>query len=116
MVQRDPELLRVWLRACGEAFAQGAAVGAEAVGVDGRLNCVDFGFEVEDIREGLPVRLWYGSLDTNVPANHGVQIAKRLGKRKGVKLRVEEETHISLQAVYKREMLEDLVEWMGNSG
>ena len=112
VVQKDPDLLRLWLRACGEAFAQGSRVGSEAVGVDGRLNCVDFGFRVEDIRVGLPMRLWYGSLDTNVPANHGVQIAKRLGDGDGVRLRVEEETHISLQAVYKREMLEDLVEWM----
>ena len=85
------------------------------MGVDGRLNCTGFGFRVEDIREGLPVRLWYGSLDTNVPPNHGVQIKRRFEGRKGVRLRMEEETHVSLQAMYGREMLADLVEWMGRS-
>lgn len=101
------------MRACNDTFAQGIGVGREAVAVDGRLNCTDFGFRVEEIRRDLPVRLWYGSLDTNVPPNHGMQIARRLGVREGVRLWLKEETHISLQVRWRREILEDLVQSMG---
>ena len=65
---------------------------------------------MEDIRKDLPLRLWYGKYDTNVPANHGIQIAKRLGDAGGnVQLRIEEETHMTLVLKRRKEILEDLL-------
>ena len=81
------------------------------------------GVRLEDIRKDLPVRLWYGSQDENVPANHGVQIARRIGgggAGKGedegedgmVRLRVEDETHASLEVNWVEEQIGELLEAM----
>ena len=99
----DPDFLRLFLRTTRDSFAQGLG----AMLQDGKLIASDFGFRVEDIRSDLPVRLWYGKLDTHVPCNHGEQIAARLGGK--VQLRVEDETHASLTIKWRRRVLEDLV-------
>jgi pimeloyl-ACP methyl ester carboxylesterase len=62
---------------------------------------------VEDIRPDLPVQLWYGKQDSIVPLHHGEQIVVRLGGRAVV--RVEDETHASLQVRFQEEILENLV-------
>ena len=77
---------------------------------DGKLIASEFGFRVEDIRPDLPVRLWYGKLDTFVPCHHGEQIAARLGS--GAHLRIEDETHASLTIMWRKKVLEDLVRSM----
>ena len=100
---KDEGFHRFVLRTTRESFAQGY----EGWLQDGRLMSLDFGFRVEDIRDDLPVNLWYGKFDTNVPANHGVQIAARLGGR--AYLRVEEETHLSLEVNWQEEILRELV-------
>ncbi|OCL11701.1 alpha/beta hydrolase fold protein [Glonium stellatum] len=99
----DEDFLRLCLRSSRESFAHGYG----AVAQDGHLMCTDWGFRIEDIRHDLPVQLWYGKQDTAIPLNHGEQIAVRLGGR--AHLRVEDETHASLQIKYKEEILEKLV-------
>jgi pimeloyl-ACP methyl ester carboxylesterase len=102
-VNRDEDILRLHLRSTREAFAQGF----DGVTQDGRISCTDFGFRIEDIRPDLPVQLWYGKQDTFVPLWHGEQIAKRLGGRS--QLRVEDETHGSIQINFKEEIFQALV-------
>ena len=74
---------------------------------DGRLISTDWGFRVEDIRPDLPVQLWYGKLDSNVPVIHGEQTAERLGPN--AHLRVEDETHWSINVNWREQILEDLL-------
>lgn len=102
----DEGFLRLSLRSARESYAQGF----DGVLLDGKLACMDFGFRVEDIRPDLPVQLWYGKLDSDVPLNHGLQIAARLGGR--ATLRVENETHGSISQKWKREELEALLKSM----
>ena len=102
-VMKDEDILRLLLRSTRESFAQGF----DGVRQDGKLMSLDHGFRIEDIRHDLPVRLWYGKLDVYVPLRHGEQIAARLGGR--AHLRVEDETHASISAKRKKEILEDLL-------
>lgn len=105
-VLSDPNFHRLGLKSTREGLAQGF----DKVLLDGKLCCLDFGFKVEDIRADLPVHLWYGKQDVLVPPNHGVQLAQRLGSR--AHLRLEDETHVSLTANYKKEILENLIKAM----
>jgi hypothetical protein len=102
-VMKDVDILRLQLRSARESFAQGY----DGTLQDGKLKCVDWGFRVEDIRPDLPVQLWYSKHDMNVPVNHGVQIAARLGGR--AHLRVEDETHASIWANMREDILTELV-------
>ncbi|KAI8272896.1 hypothetical protein K4K56_002229 [Colletotrichum sp. SAR 10_98] len=81
--------------------------GIDGVSHDGYLCGTEYGFNVEDIRTDLPMRLWYGQHDTFVPPNHGVQIAKRLGDH--AHLRLEDDTHASIFFRWRKEVLADLV-------
>jgi len=99
----DVDFMRTHLRSSREAFGQGM----DGFSLDFRLLNANFGFRIEDIRENLPVQLWYGKLDTNVPLQHGEKIAARLGAN--AHLRVEDETHASIWANWKEEYLGELV-------
>ncbi|PGH14294.1 hypothetical protein AJ79_03116 [Helicocarpus griseus UAMH5409] len=105
-IMRDKDYLRLILRSNRESFAHGG----DGVVQDGKLMSTDFGFRIEDLRPDLPVQLWYGKHDTIVPLNHGEQIAARLGGR--ADLRVEDETHGSIQVNWREEILKDLVRSM----
>ena len=102
----NTEYYRIGLRATREGFAQGY----EGSLLDGKLCCRPFTFQVDEIPESLPVRLWYGKQDVLVPPNHGVQLAKRLGSR--AELRLLDETHVSLTQDWRKEILEDLLKAM----
>lgn len=102
-VMKDEDILRLYLRSTRESFAQGF----DGITQDGKVMCINYGFRIEDIRPDLPVQLWYGKHDTSVPLNHGKQIAARFGGR--AHLRVEDETHASISANLKEEILKDLV-------
>jgi pimeloyl-ACP methyl ester carboxylesterase len=102
-IYTDADFWRLVIRSSREAFAQGY----DAVSEDAKVMCDDFGFRVQDIRKDLPVQLWYGKHDTFVPANHGVQIAARLGGR--AQLRVEDEGHAGIGIHWKKEILEGLL-------
>jgi len=109
---KDENFLRLMLLGARQSHAQGQ----HAITDDGRLMTSDFGFRVEDIRKDLPVWLWYGKHDHDVPANHGMQIAARLSGAGGdARLRVEDETHLGLFVNCRERMLEDLVASMGES-
>ena len=102
-VMKDEDTLRLFLRSARESFAHGC----DGLLQDGKLMSIDSGFRIKDIRPDLPVQLWYGKHDTFVPLNHGEQIAARLGGR--AHLRVEDETHSSIQVNFREEILKDLV-------
>jgi hypothetical protein len=98
----DPDLVRLIVRATGEAFAQGY----DGVWDDGKISCRDWGFGVEDIRKDLSAFLWYGRNDVYVPLNHGVRIKQRLGER--ARLRVGDEAHGGILMHWRREIFEGL--------
>ncbi|KAF2623186.1 alpha/beta-hydrolase, partial [Macroventuria anomochaeta] len=70
----DEDEMRVYLATSRESFKQGF----DAMCKDGYVMCTPWGFAIEEIRKDLPVVLWYGSKDKNVPPNHGRTIARRL--------------------------------------
>ncbi|KAH8725023.1 alpha/beta hydrolase [Phaeosphaeriaceae sp. PMI808] len=98
----DLDFMRLCLRACREAFAQGYA----HMWADGVRSCMDFGFRVEDVRKDLKVHLWYGTIDTFVPIVHGRTIAERLGE--GAVRHFKEEGHAGISVHWRREILEAL--------
>jgi hypothetical protein len=102
-IMKDEDILRMILRSTREAFAQGF----DWVRQDGKLMCMDFGFRIEDIPSDLPVKLWYGKLDTFVPPNLGEQFAKRLGGKADLKLM--DETHASIFFNNRKEILEHMI-------
>lgn len=97
------EGFQLYVRSSRQAFAKGM----HALAQDGRLISTDWGFRIEDIRPHSPVQLWYGKLDNCVPAVHGKQTAERLGVN--ARLRVEDETHWSINVNWREQVLEDLV-------
>ena len=86
----DTSIPRLVLASGKESWRQGTT----AVQRDGKLLCLPWGFHLEDIRRDLPIHLWYGKLDQNVPPIHGEQIAAHLGP--ATQLRIEDETHLSI--------------------
>lgn len=70
----DEDEMRAYLATSHAAFAQGY----DGMCKDGYVLCTPWGFRVEDIRKDVPVLLWYGSSDRNVPALHGRVLAGRL--------------------------------------
>ena len=102
-IMNDEDVIRLVLRSTREARAQGF----EGIALDGKVLCRDWGFQIEGIRKDLRVQLWYGKDDCFVPANHGVQIAARLGGDNGrVVLRLEDDTHTTISQRWQREQLE----------
>jgi hypothetical protein len=102
----DKDILRMALRSTSMAFANGY----DAVWDDAKLMCRDFGFGLKDIREDLPVKLWYGKYDRFVPIHHGLGIAAQLGER--VEMRVEDEAHSGIYFHWRREILESMLKHM----
>jgi len=99
----DEGFARFQIRTHGQTFVNGYGPWLQ----DGVVLCTPFEFKVENIREDLPVHLWYGKQDVNVPANHGIQTAALLGGR--AYLRVEDETHGSMEVNYMEEYLRKAV-------
>jgi len=97
------DLVRQHLRSTRESFVHGVGSMTE----DGELMAGKWEFAVEEIRKDLPLQLWYGNQDVNVPANHGVALKQRLGEN--ATLTIEDETHASLEVNYKDEQLEALL-------
>ena len=99
----DEGFLAFQLRTQSQCFAQGYNGWMQ----DGKVICAPFEFKVESIRKDLPVYLWYGKQDVNVPAIHGIQTAAALGGQ--AYLRIEDETHASMEINYMEEYLEEAV-------
>ena len=85
---RDPEVARAFLAMLAETFAQGPA-GAQ---VDSALVASAWGFDPADVR--VPVHMWHGDTDENVP----IEMARHLAERvPGAELTVVAgEGHLSL--------------------
>lgn len=105
-ILRDPEFITLMLVFYREHYKQGV----EGYMEEGRVLTSDLGFRVEDIRASLPIQLWYGRQDTNVPLRIGEEIATRLRSRPD--LYVKDETHLGLALKYSFDALERLLEKM----
>ncbi|KAJ4372028.1 hypothetical protein N0V83_003801 [Neocucurbitaria cava] len=123
----DEDEMRAYLATSRASYAQGF----DAMCKDGYAMCTDWGFEIEDIRKDLPVVLWYGSQDKNVPPNHGRTIASRLRTeveladgevqddgpmewKERVRLRMLDDTHASISMRDKRGYLVDILNAWGS--
>ena len=98
---RDPEVARAFLEMLAETFAQGPA-GAQ---VDSALVASAWGFDPADVR--VPVHMWHGDADDNVP----IEMARHLAERvPGAELTVVAgEGHLSLVHRLLGRVLGDLV-------
>jgi pimeloyl-ACP methyl ester carboxylesterase len=77
MPEPDRLLMNEGLRALFiKDIAMNSATAGRAAAQDFELFSGDWGFRLEDIR--LPVHLWQGSLDRNVPAQHAELLAARI--------------------------------------
>nr|OQO10338.1 hypothetical protein B0A51_18089 [Rachicladosporium sp. CCFEE 5018] len=100
----NPALIDLLVQDSRQANAQGVHGFVD----DGRLLVSDWGFRVEEIEtEKVQVKLWYGSLDSNVPVRIGEEVAVRMKGR--VEWRVEERTHLGLFVGCAEEILRDAV-------
>ncbi|KAM0718777.1 hypothetical protein Q7P37_005848 [Cladosporium fusiforme] len=102
----DADFLALMIEFNKEHYRQGV----EGFMGDGRVFTSDLGFRLEDVRPEIPMQLWYGSQDTNVPLRMGEAIATQLGCEP--ELLVKDETHLSIILKYKFEALERLLENM----
>lgn len=118
--------MRVYVASSRVSFAQGY----DGMCKDGYALCTDWGFRVEDVRKDVPVVLWYGAQDSNVPPGHGRAIAARLRTeaeqgdgeiaekgpvewRERVRLRMLEDTHASVVGRDKRGYLVEILNAWG---
>jgi pimeloyl-ACP methyl ester carboxylesterase len=69
---RDPDVARAFLAMVAETFAQGP-VGAQQ---DSALVASAWGFDPADVR--VPVRMWHGDADENVPLDMARHLAQRV--------------------------------------
>ncbi|KAK5731911.1 hypothetical protein LTR17_010986 [Elasticomyces elasticus] len=99
----DITSLRMMLESGSEHFRQGTDAWLE----EGRLITSPIGFDLSDVK--VPVLLWCGKQDLNVPLSIGEEIAKGLPEN-SAKLRIEDETHISLVLNRRREALQAILE------
>ena len=127
----DEDEMRAYLATSRASFEQGF----DAMCKDGYAMCTDWGFGIEDIRKDVPVVLWYGGNDRNVPPHHGRMIARRLrtvreqGDGVGeteeqgpmewserVRLRMLDDSHASISMRDKRGYLVDILKaWEAKS-
>jgi pimeloyl-ACP methyl ester carboxylesterase len=101
----DEDELRLSLASVREAVRGGV----EGLVQDSTLMSSPFGFKIDDIRKDLPVRIWHGADDTNVPLQHARKTAEKL-RHGNVRLRIEDETHATIWFGHKEEIMEDLLE------
>lgn len=102
----DPHFYASMLEFQKEHYKQGV----EGFLEDGRVFVSDLGFRLEDIRASLPLQLWCGEQDTNVPLRIGRAVAGRL--RCQPALYVRDETHLSLVMKCRFMALERLLDNM----
>lgn len=69
------------------------------------LTQSDMGFKLESIRGDLPIQLWYGKKDNNVPWRIGDALRRCIGGK--AKLYLVDETHLGILVNCKSEVLEE---------
>lgn len=98
----DGTLLKRTLPSTREHFRQGA----DGFMDEARILTSDLDFDLAQI-DRLPILLWYGKEDINVPPTIGCELAKRIGKN--ARLNNPDETHLGLLMNHKKRILEDLL-------
>ncbi len=97
---RDPAVARAFLTMLAETFAQGPA-GAQ---VDSAIVASAWGFDAAAVR--VPVRMWHGDADENVPIDMARHLADRVP---GARLTVlPGEGHLSLVRRHAERLLQDV--------
>lgn len=104
---KDPASLNMILDLYREHYKQGVDGHME----EGRVLTSDWEFDLGDVREDVPIQLWYSRKDSNVPSRMGEAIAARL-KGKPEFYMKEKETHLNLVLKYSADALERLLEKM----
>lgn len=99
----DGTLLRRMLPSTREHFRQGV----DGFMDEARILTSDLDFELSEI-DGVPISLWYGKEDMNVPPAIGDELVKRLGKK--ARLYNPDETHLGLLMNRKKNILKDLLD------
>jgi pimeloyl-ACP methyl ester carboxylesterase len=99
----DGVLSSILIKEVREHFRQGFGVYTE----DGTILAGELGFDLADVQQET-VRLWYGKRDVSVPAAIGQDYATRLGSK--AKLRIEDETHLSLVKNLGSEIIKNLIQ------
>ncbi|KAF4554794.1 Hypothetical protein D9617_3g018620 [Elsinoe fawcettii] len=105
----DGNIVPGFLRSIRQSFRQGLQGPAH----DGWVLCQPATFRVQDIREDLPMQLWYGKDDKNVGLP-GQIIYERLGKRANVDFHLTDDTHASIFTRNKDAFVRDLVRSMSD--
>jgi pimeloyl-ACP methyl ester carboxylesterase len=72
IVMKDPNFLELFIEESKEAFRQGR----EGPVYEGRMYVKPWGFNLRDITPQLPVHLWHGELDINVPISMGRRMSE----------------------------------------
>ncbi|KAJ4354513.1 uncharacterized protein N0V89_006250 [Didymosphaeria variabile] len=108
-IMKDEDALWTMVTSANRAYGHSFAGACQ----DGAVTCSDWGFRIRDIRGDLPVMMWYGTLDMNVPISHGDYIAAELGLRAGAEGKTEyhvsEDTHTSVFFNNKEEALKEVL-------
>lgn len=104
----DIDFMKAHIKRSNDVLAQGWEDGALR---DMKLLASNPGFRVEDIRKDLKVKLLYGRLDGNVPLNHGIEVAKRLGNNADLTI-LDDETHASVYLEHRDEFLAEMTKYM----
>lgn len=71
-LMKNPDFLSIMIEEANEAFVQGL----DGPIHEGKLFVRPWGFNLKDISPKLPVHLWHGELDINVPISIGQKVSK----------------------------------------
>ena len=108
-IVKDAEYFDDFMRLASASLREGFSQGMDGWILDAQLMANDWGFRLEDVRPDLEIQLWYGRYDVNCPMVYGEETAVRL-RGDQVRLRIENETHLSLFCNWKEEFLRQLVQ------
>ncbi len=97
----DPELYRILIESGRESLSSTTA----AIRTDGDIYTSDWGFDPKDIR--IPLRIWHGELDKNIPAASVKKIAAMIPK--AIPRWFPEDGHYSLPLLHSAEMVEEMM-------
>ncbi|KAF1972958.1 alpha/beta hydrolase fold protein [Bimuria novae-zelandiae CBS 107.79] len=102
-IMKDEDALWTMCTSANKAYGHSF----EGASQDGYVTCCSWGFKISDIRKDLPVQMWYGKQDMNVPISHGDYIAAQLGER--AEYHVSNDTHTSVFFNQKEEAIKEVL-------
>jgi pimeloyl-ACP methyl ester carboxylesterase len=98
----DSTFFRSLLRSSRQFFLQGPRSFAE----EGRILASPIGFDLGTVQ--VPIELWYGLQDQNVPVRIGEAITEQLSAS-GARLRLKDETHLSMIKNCQKDVLKGVL-------